>query len=468
MKNGIKRIVGIILVFVLAVSMLAGCGKDDGTIKITIGGMPTVRTENNKATYDLFMERKAKFEADNPGIIVEADEFVFNAQDYMVKAAAGMLPTMFTASPTELNQVVQTGYAKDITKLVKKYGYEDALGSNKEKYANMIIRDGEYYGIIQHDSLYNMGMLYNVPLFKQAGLVDEDGIPLYPKTWEELAETAKVIKEKTGKTGFVMCTTNNHGGWTFMNMLWAFGSGLMEVKDGKWTATFAGPEGVAALQYVKDLKWKYDVLQNELLASNDVIGKLVALDEAAMGMYSPAWLDGVVRKYGLKIEDMAMSALPAGPAGAYSQVGASVYMFSGNDKENEAAFKWLEFIGAGVGEVTEETKKSWEGRFVESKEKGWLVGIDPGTPYENAERTQIRLEMMEPYRTVDSKFYEHYLKGEGVTYMFEPEKCVQQMYSSLDSAIQEVLNNKDADCKAVLEKAQADFQANFLDKEAVE
>ena len=49
--------------------------------------------------------------------------------------------------------------------------------------------------------------------------------------------------------------------------------------------------------------------------------------------------------------------------------------------------------------------------------------------------------------------------------MFEPERCVQQMYSVLSSAIQEVLVNKDADCAEVMKKAQNDFQVTYLDKE---
>ncbi len=48
---------------------------------------------------------------------------------------------------------------------------------------------------------------------------------------------------------------------------------------------------------------------------------------------------------------------------------------------------------------------------------------------------------------------------------FRPEEpiCAQELYGILDGCIQEVLTNKDADCAALLEKANSDFQSNYLD-----
>ncbi len=35
-------------------------------------------------------------------------------------------------------------------------------------------------------------------------------------------ETAKVIREKTGKAGYALPTINNQGGWHFMNIAWSW------------------------------------------------------------------------------------------------------------------------------------------------------------------------------------------------------------------------------------------------------
>ena len=111
--------------------------------------------------------------------------------------------------------------------------------------------------------------MINAEVFADAGLVDEDGIPLYPKTWEELAEVAQTIKDETGSAGLCLLAQDNAGGWHFSNIAWCFGAELEEQDaDGKWMANLNSPEAVAAMQYVKDLKWKYDVLTSDPTSEN--------------------------------------------------------------------------------------------------------------------------------------------------------------------------------------------------------
>lgn len=468
----IKKSLCMLLSVILVVSM-TGCigtkvgvndGRDaEGNLHISIGGTPTEKTEKNEKEYDLFQENKAKFEAENPGVIIDADSWSFDLKNYMTKAEGGDLPTIYFTSPTEINNIVANGYAADITKLVKKYGYDKIL--NDEKYGKLYMRDGKYYGLVKDGSIYDMGIAYNVDLFRQADLLDENGVPKFPQTWEELAETAKIIKDKTGKAGFAIASKSGQGGWHFMNIMWAFGADFMKQdENGKWVATFASDEGVAALQYVKDLKWKYDVLQDELLADITVGGRMLSTGDAAMIITQSSMLNTYVGRYGLKPDNVAMSRMPAGPAGRFAQVGANVYVFSGTEEQNEKCFDWLEFIGEGAT-VTAATKEQKEKNYAISKENGRIVGFKGANLWLNDDRIKATEEALEKYRTIDEKMIEDYEKGEDVEYMFEPERCVQQLYEALDNAIQTVLMDKAADCKAVLEKVQADFQVNFLDKE---
>ena len=468
----LAKILSLVMIFALVLSTAACVGTkvgqndgrdSEGNLHFSVGGSPVEKTEKNAKSYDLFQENKKNFEAANPGVIVDPDEWSYDYKNYMVKAEGGDLPTMYITSPTEVKNIIENGYAADITSLVKKFGYDDML--NNEKYGKLYMKDGKYYALIKDGTLYDMGIAYNVDLFRQAGLLDENGVPKFPQTWDEFAETAKTIKEKTGKAGFAIASKNNHGGWHFMNIMWAFGTEFMEQgKDGKWIATFASEEGVKALQYIKDLKWKYDVLQDELLADIQVGGRMLATGDAAMIITQRAMLDQYAEKYGLKASNVAMSKMPAGPAGRFTQVGAEIWMFSGTDEQNEQCFKWLEFLGKGAT-VTDATKEQWAKNYAIKAEKGHIVGVRGANLWLNDERVSAETEAMEPYRTVDNKFFDDYVKGEGVEYRFEPERCVQQLYAALDNAIQTVLMDKNADCKAVLEKTQADFQVNFLDKE---
>ena len=45
----------------------------------------------------------------------------------------------------------------------------------------------------------------------------------------------------------------------------------------------------------------------------------------------------------------------------------------------------------------------------------------------------------------------------------EEPVCAQELYGILDSCIQEILTNKDADISELVRKANKDFQANYLD-----
>ena len=65
-----------------------------------------------------------------------------------------------------------------------------------------------------------------------------------------------------------------------------------------------------------------------------------------MYIENPSQFDNMVTKYNFDITNVAMSKLPAGPAGRFSQIGANIYMFTGDDNQNEACLKWFELVRA--------------------------------------------------------------------------------------------------------------------------
>ena len=123
---------------------------------------------------------------------------------------------------------------------------------------------------------------------KKQGLVDENGYPLYPKTWDELAETTKKIKDATGQAGLCLLAKDNAGGWHWSNIAWCFGATLtIDNGDGTFTANLNSPEAIAAMNYVKDLKWKYDVLTADPLNEDWGTG-FTALGTGTAAMYIAA------------------------------------------------------------------------------------------------------------------------------------------------------------------------------------
>lgn len=135
-----------------------------------------------------------------------------------------------------------------------------------ENMLDVATMDGKIYGIPRDG--YALSLMMNVEMFRQAGLVDEAGVPIYPKTYEELAQTAKKIKDATGKAGIVLPTRDRQGGWQFSNVAWSFGATLQYQDDsGKWVNGLNSEGAVKALEFYKSLRWEYDVLPSDNLST---------------------------------------------------------------------------------------------------------------------------------------------------------------------------------------------------------
>ena len=125
---------------------------------------------------------------------------------------------------------------------------------------------------------------------------------------------------------------------------------------------------------------------------------------------------------------------------------------------------WFNLIGMGP-EVNDEMIAKWEDDYKVRAEEGQIVGIKPTMIWKSGERADAQIAAMEKYMNADPKLFEDYAITEGINFKGDPEKCAQELYDVLDAAIQEVLNDKNADVKTVLQKAATNFQLNFLDKE---
>lgn len=462
MKKSYKAL-ALCLTGVMAVSALAGCGSKkaaDGKINISIGGWPDEAQEERVKAYDGYKQQMAeKFPDVN--LIPETGNYS-DEQFFTMKAAANQIPTTYTTNFTQIQNTINNGYAGDITEVLEERGLLDAL--NPALIDTVKGSDGKIYAFPEYS--YMMGMAINKSLFREAGLVNEDGTAKIPNTYEELAEYARIIKEKTGKSGFAICTTSNCGGWHFMNIAWSYGVEFMKQRDdGTWEATFNTPEAVEALQYVKDLKWKYDVLPDDTVIDQTASLKLLGVGQTAMIFSTP--VSEFVSKYGMDVKDYAVAKTPAGPKGRYSQMGGGVYMFSptATKEELNACFDFLKVMGVAEDKLEGEALANKETKYqTDLAEAGIVLPLSPLELWAAPERKAKEEELNKKYCNMDPKDYENYLDLSDVELKSEEPMCCQQLYGILDKCIQEVITNKDADCKQVIENACNDFQVNHLDK----
>lgn len=448
----------------LALTGLVGCGaKDeaktaDGTEKVTIsvGNWPGDNNPEKQAEQNAKLEKMKEL---YPNIEVVPDEYAYTVDTFLPKAASNQLPTVYATWFPEVTKIAEGGYAMDLTAAFEKYGY---AGKYDKQIMDIVSRDGKVYGV--PTDAYAMGLHMNRALFEQAGLVDENGVPIAPKTYEELAETAKTIKEKTGKAGYIMPSLSNIGGWHFMNIAWSYGAEFMKQEGEKWVATFDSPEAIEAMQFVKDLKWKYDCLPENTNIDYPETKKLFATDQAAMFIQGPP-CDDLTDLYKMDVNNIAVASVPAGPKGRFAQTGGNLLMISSNATEEQvdAVFKWLEVDGY-TPKVSEENKATWQKTAEVRNQKGRLVGPQPYKIYSDPERVGAELEAQKPYVNVDLKMFEDYEKFEGVSLHAEPPVCCQELYTTLTNVIQAVLTDENADVEKLMQQTNADFQKNYLDK----
>lgn len=396
-----------------------------------------------------------------PYISVKKDNRSYEVDSFLPRAASGQLQNVFATFYTESQKIIDAGYCAELTQAAKKYGYDTTIHPNILKIS---MREGRIYGIPANG--YVIGMWYNVNLFKKAGLVDDKGIPKFPNTYEELIKTAQIIKEKTGQAGFFFPSKGKQGGWMSQNIFWAFGAKFETKINGKWVATFNSQEGVTALQYIKDLKYKYNVLQdNILLNSSDDMPKMFAADQVAMAFASLDWLSYPVQRYNMDKNNIAMSVLPNGPKGNDAVFGGNLYMCSSysTPEQIDASFHWFEALGC-TPNISQDVLDSFGESYQNQNKAGLIVGPVGLQIFKNTEYLEKIDKMMSKYRNVNLDLYNNYSEGATKNARLEEPIAAQNLYEIMDSVIQAALSDKNSNCKELLDKAAAQFQKDFLNK----
>lgn len=437
-------------------AMLTGCGND-GKVSITIGDWPA-DTDSTAAVYE---EYKNTMKELYPDIEIIPDSSTGNATSYVTRAISGQLPNLYVISYTEANNVIKNSFCADITEACEEYNFAQSLNP---LVLDKVKKDGKIYGIPQ--TAYALGLICNKQMFEAAGLVNADGTLKYPQTYAELAETAKIIKEKTGQAGVVFPTMNNQGGWIFSNVAWSYGVDFMEQgEDGKWKATFDTQECVDALQYIKDLKWVHNVLPDNAFVDIDEERKLLASNQAAMYIIHPTERM-LVKNYSMDKDNICFGRVPAGPAGRYTLMGGNFYAFSpeSTPEQIDAVFKFLEVKGFSP-KVTDEIKESSGKSLKKDNEDNVPVMRKPAFPlWINNERLALDDELRAIYANVPEENFSDYSSFVDVMVREEEPVCAQELYSILDAGIQQVLTDANADCAAVVKEMADNFQKNHLDK----
>jgi multiple sugar transport system substrate-binding protein len=292
--------------------------------------------------------------------------------------------------------------------------------------------------------------------------MNSDGSAKYPKTWNELATDAQMIKQKTGSAGFVLLAKDASGGWHFSQLAWDFGAKLeIQKDDGKWYSNLGSSEAVAAMQYVKNLKWKYNALTddptNEIWATGF---QQLGTGGAAMYLAAQDAVNQPTQVNGLPVDKLSIVPVPAGPGGQYSLMGGTPYMFAANATPDQitACLNFLEVMGKAPVTTTDSIKGLTDTAKNNAKNG---VPVIPGFPaWINKDYLDAQQKVVTDNSNVNMKLYNDYysiIKKNGNLKLEEP-KLTQGMYETLTKVLQAVVTDKNADVQALMDGADKDFQ----------
>jgi len=457
-----KLSVMLMLLLVAASLVFAGGGGQANTSGKTVVKLGIYPEDTQAGEIAMHQGWIKTYNSKYPNVVIQPAQYRYAVDTFVSLAESGQVPTIFETWFTEPQKLITNGMVKDITAEVRSLGWESKMN---ESIRLLLSKDGKLYGIPRDG--YALGLMLNVDLFRKAGLVDRNGIPLYPKTWTELVEVAKTIKSKTGSAGLCLLAKDNAGGWHFTNIAWGFGA-VFEVQQGKrWVAQLNSAQAVAALQYVKDLKWVHNVLTADPTNEDWGTGfRAIGTGAAAMYIGAADAVNQPTYVNGLPVGDLALVPVPAGPGGQYSLFGGTPYMFAANATSAEvtAALRYLEIMGR-VPEVNDTVIAGLRSNAQQSKADG--VPVIPDFPaWTDPAYEKAKADARNAFKNIDDRLYQAYFDmiKKGTNLKPEEPMLAQDLYAELTKCLQAVLTDRNANPQTLLNTAQTNFQ-RLLDQQ---
>ncbi|MFI5936369.1 ABC transporter substrate-binding protein [Actinoplanes sp. NPDC051494] len=442
----LRSALGLLLVAGVALSA-AACGGDDdstaskgGKVTLVINGLPP---GTEQATHDRFLANVAEFEKAHPDIDIDAREGKMDPQTFPAKLAGGQLEDVFYVYFTDPASLIAKRQVSDISKYLKDF----PIASQLKPEVLRVFQDdkGATYGLPYKN--YSMGLLYNRELFTKAGL-DPDNPP---KTWADVRVAAQKIAALGDDTiGYGDYSKNNTGGWHFTTELYSVGGDVAVNEGGTWKAAFNSPQGKQVLQQLKDMRWTDNSMgQKQLLEWADLLNQM---GSGKLGMYLATAdnIPTIVNQYKGKYETYGLGPIPDGKG---TLGGGEGYLFKAGLSADKikAGLTWLTFWFTSADRYEAENK--W------SSETKQPVGLpEPAIFTGPAAETQATAD--KKYANVPQANYAPFVASmSSIPVKLEPPNA-QQIYATLDVAMQKVLTDKNANVDQLL--ADAETQVNQI------
>ncbi|GAB3861418.1 extracellular solute-binding protein [Dactylosporangium cerinum] len=432
-------------------STLVACGDDkkepaaDANAAVTlnvVGLLPGAKPEAQKALAD----EVADFQKENPKITVKTKDYEWKATTFAADLAGGTLPTVFEIPFTDAKTLIANGQIADMQSSLSTLSYAGNFNKNLLQYGQG--PDGHTYAI-PAKSVYAIGLHYNRDLFTSAGL--DPNKP--PTTWDEVRTAAKAIATKNpGVAGFAQMAKDATGGWQLTVDTYARGGRL---EDGK-KATLTNDATKASLQFLKDMRWT----DNSMGANFDYdwTGINQAFAAGKVGMYTSGQdvYTSLVQTNNINPKQYGLTMIPLTGSDAGVLGGGTMAAVAKTATANEkaAAVKWIDYHYLRKYTNQDAAKKNAEIQVASKQPVG-----TPELPIFSQQQYQTYQDWIKSYVNVPlDQMTSFTTKVFDAKLVNEPAIATQDVYKSLDTVVQAVLTDKNADIDKLLTDANAKAQ----------
>jgi multiple sugar transport system substrate-binding protein len=437
------------LVGALALGSLAACSSDEaadpnGPVTLNVVGLlPGAAPEAQQALAD----EVAAFQAENPDITVVTHEYEWRATTFAADLAGGTLPTVFEIPFTDAKTLIANGQIADMQSYLSQLEYAGDFNENLLEYGKG--QDGHVYAI-PAKSVYAIGLHYNRALFEQAGLDPDDP----PSTWDEVREYAKKIADATGQAGFAHMAVDNTGGWQLTVDTYARG-GRVSSEDGT-TATLTNDATKAALQFLKDLRWTDNSMGANFNYNWVSINQAFAAGQIGMYTSGQDVYTSLVQANNIDPDTYGLTMIPLEGANSGVLGGGTMAAVSARASEAEkaAAIKWIDYHY--LRKYTNQAAAEANAKIQVASDQP--VGT-PELPIFSRDQYEQYQQWIAPYVNVPldqmTSFTSQVFDAPLIN---EPAIATQDIYAALDTVVQAVLTDENADIDALLAEANTKAQ----------
>lgn len=187
-----KKILSVVLTATMLGGMLSGCG---GEKQAENGGKETIEIWTSDASakqcWNELTEEYNNGKGKKSGIEIKF-KFITSQDEIDVAAQNDQLPDIVCPTFLQVKQLIKEGKIVALEDVEGLKEFSETYVTAKKENENVF--DGKLYAVTTNTQ--TSGLIYNKDLFKEAGIVDENGEAKPPATLDEMVEIAKKLTNK--------------------------------------------------------------------------------------------------------------------------------------------------------------------------------------------------------------------------------------------------------------------------------